>query len=61
MGDLFFFLFKLHVQWLAIDVDEDQSDSSNDTIVEMPGHEAKSQNDGENFAEAINKNAVEMR
>ena len=40
---------------------EGEADSSRDTIVEMPGHEAESQNGGGNFAEAINKNAVEMR
>ena len=40
---------------------EDQAEGSNDTIVELPGHEAESQNDCRNFAEAINENTVEMR
>jgi hypothetical protein len=40
---------------------EDQAEGSSDTILEMPGHEAESQNDGRNFAEAIDKNIVEMR
>ena len=40
---------------------EGKAEGSNDTIVELPGHEAKLQNDCRNFAEAINKNTVEMR
>jgi hypothetical protein len=37
------------------------SSGPGDTITEMPGHEAVSQNDGRNFAESIDKNGVEMR
>ena len=40
---------------------EGQAEGSNDTIVELPGHEAESQNNCRNFAEAINENTVEMR
>ena len=40
---------------------EGQAEGLNDTIVELPGHEAESQNDCCNFAEAINENTVEMR
>ena len=40
---------------------EGQTDDSSDAIVEISGHEASSQNDGRNLAEASNKNALEIR
>ena len=40
---------------------EGQTDGSSDAMVEISGHEARSQNDVRNLAEASNKNALEIR